>query len=116
VKKIVLLLALVSLGSVMFFWPAQAQDREEAGVRQALEHYLKGHATGDGKHFKKAFHPEAKLFWIREASLPSEPAPSISPEQVANLPPMKRNGNAGSKALISRGTRRSPGSCLTILM
>lgn len=41
-----------------------AQATEEAGVRAALEHYLQGHATGDGAHFRMAFHPEAKLFWV----------------------------------------------------
>ncbi len=48
--------------------PAAAQDpiSEEATVRVPLENYLKGHATGDSTYFKKAFHPEAKLFWIRD--------------------------------------------------
>jgi hypothetical protein len=43
--------------------PAAAQDPEEAGIRAALEHYLQGHATGDGAHMRLAFHPVAHLFW-----------------------------------------------------
>jgi hypothetical protein len=45
---------------------AQAQSSEEAAVRVPIENYFKGHATGDGEYFRKAFHPEAKLFFIRD--------------------------------------------------
>lgn len=53
-------LATVAAGSR----PAAMQDPEEAGIRAALEHYLQGHATGDGAHMRIAFHPAAELFWI----------------------------------------------------
>ena len=56
----IIALALVATSS------AWAQNSEEAGVRKALEHYLKGHATGDSMEFKQAFHPESKLFWMRD--------------------------------------------------
>jgi hypothetical protein len=42
---------------------------EEAAVRAALEHYIRGHATGDGAHFRKVFHPESKLFFTRDGKL-----------------------------------------------
>ena len=45
------------------------QDQDEAGVRAALEHYLQGHATGQADHFRQAFHPEAKLFWVSDGEL-----------------------------------------------
>lgn len=47
----------------------QTASAEEAAARVPLENYLKGHATGEGEHFKKAFHPEAKLFWYRDGKL-----------------------------------------------
>jgi hypothetical protein len=47
----------------------QASSAEEAAARVPLENYLKGHATGDGEYFKKAFHPEARLFWYRDGKL-----------------------------------------------
>lgn len=53
-------LATVTAGSR----PVAIQDPEEAGIRAALEHYLQGHATGDGAHMRIAFHPAAELFWI----------------------------------------------------
>ena len=48
---------------------AQDESEEEAAVRAALQHYLLGHATGDGSHYEIVFHPEAKLFWIRDGAL-----------------------------------------------
>ncbi len=49
--------------------PAAAQESEEAAVRAAIEHYFQGHATGQGEHFRKVFHPDAKLFFIRDGKL-----------------------------------------------
>lgn len=49
--------------------PASAQESEEAAVRAAIEHYFQGHATGQGEHFRKVFHPDAKLFFMREGKL-----------------------------------------------
>jgi hypothetical protein len=48
---------------------AQDAPSEEAAVRAALEHYLLGHATGDGAHHAMVFHPESKLFWMRDDTL-----------------------------------------------
>lgn len=42
------------------------QSAEEREVREALGHYLAGHATGDGAHHQMVFHPEAKLFFNRD--------------------------------------------------
>lgn len=60
-----LVLILSAVGLTARQQSASAKNAEEAAVRQAIEHYFRGHATGDGEHFKKAFHPESKLFWIR---------------------------------------------------
>jgi len=64
-------------------WPAaRAEDRDEAGVRAAVEHYLRGHATGLGEHHRRAFHPEAKLFFTREGRL----AQMTSEEYISRSP------------------------------
>ncbi|HYE58254.1 MAG TPA: nuclear transport factor 2 family protein [Rhodothermales bacterium] len=39
-----------------------------AGVRAALDAYLRGHATGDGAHMREAFHPSAQLFFNRNGT------------------------------------------------
>lgn len=49
--------------------PAAAAVADDlAGVRAALDAYLAGHATGDGAHFREAFHPAAVLFWNRNGA------------------------------------------------
>ena len=45
---------------------AAQQDTDEAGVRAVLNHYIQGHATGDGSHMRIAFHPNANLYFIRD--------------------------------------------------
>jgi hypothetical protein len=49
----------------------EAPTSDEAGVREALNHYIAGHATGDGNHFRQAFYPEAKLWFVRDGKLTS---------------------------------------------
>lgn len=44
-------------------------DQQAAAV--PVEHYLQGHATGDGAHMRAAFAPEAMLFFIRDDTLAS---------------------------------------------
>lgn len=66
-KKLTLLVAVLTFaGLAVWLQTARAEHAEEAAVRQAIEHYFRGHATGVGEHFQKVFHPEAKLFWVRE--------------------------------------------------
>jgi hypothetical protein len=48
---------------------ATAQAAEEGAVRRALEHYFMGHATGDGGHFRAAFHPVANLYFVRDGQV-----------------------------------------------
>jgi hypothetical protein len=52
--------------------PGHAQtppSDDEAGVRAALQHYLNGHATGDPEEFRKAFHPEARMTFVRDGKI-----------------------------------------------
>jgi len=48
---------------------ARSDDAAETGARVPLELYLKGHAAGDGEHFRKAFHADAKIQGIRDGKL-----------------------------------------------
>lgn len=65
-KAFILMLGLVLVATAVVLLPARAQNAEEAAVRQAIEHYFRGHATGQGEHFRKVFHPDAKLFAVRD--------------------------------------------------
>lgn len=55
--------SLVLVGTVAA-WSWQSEDERE--VRAALDHYLQGHATGDGAHFALVFHPDSKLYFNRD--------------------------------------------------
>jgi hypothetical protein len=68
-KKNVQLLVITFMVLVFQASIAQAQNSEETAVRVPIENYFKGHATGDGEYFKKAFHPEARVFSIRDGKL-----------------------------------------------
>lgn len=51
--------------------PALAQhtasdDPEVPAIEAAIGRYFQGHATGQGAHFERAFHPVAHLFWVRD--------------------------------------------------
>ena len=48
---------------------AKSSSEEEKAARVPVEHYLQGHATGDGAHHKAAFAPQARLFWVRADTL-----------------------------------------------
>ena len=48
---------------------AGAVRAQDAGARAPLELYLKGHATGDGEYYRRAFHPDARIQGIRDGKL-----------------------------------------------
>lgn len=65
-KRLSLLLAFAGL---LLAVPAAAQETEEDAIRAAVEHYLQGHATGDGAHHAMVFHPVSNLYFIRDGEL-----------------------------------------------
>ena len=66
--RTLLILAIAWIASVSAAF-AQSGDPEEAAIRAALDNYLQGHATGDGAFHARVFHPQARLFWIRDDTL-----------------------------------------------
>ena len=48
---------------------AAEPNTERDAVVATVQLYFKGHATGDGDYFRKAFHPDAKLFWVKDNAL-----------------------------------------------
>jgi hypothetical protein len=55
---------------------------DEVAVRATLQHYIQGHATGDGAHMRIAFNPAARLFWSSADTL----ATRTSEEYIARSP------------------------------
>jgi hypothetical protein len=70
------IIAMVTLGMLMTTLaqdkqPTKSDSSEEMGVRVAIEHYFKGHATGDASHMRKAFLPTAHIEGIRDGKFTS---------------------------------------------
>ena len=59
-----------------------APTPDEIAVRAALDHYLQGHATGDGAHMRLAFNPAARLYWSSADTL----ATRTADEYIARMP------------------------------
>jgi hypothetical protein len=105
------LAATIVAGTLLTVLAQQTASNEEAAARVPLENYLKGHATGDGEYFKKAFHPEAKLFWYREGKLMTrtsteyiagasgKPAPDEA-QRKRWIESIKITGNAGIGVIV----------------
>jgi len=72
--------------------PSATAD-DEAGVRAALEHYLAGHATGDPEHFRQAFHPDARMVYLRDG-------------KVSFMPISQYIANASGKPAADEAQRR----------
>jgi hypothetical protein len=73
-KKIsALILVLMVLGSGIFFASVSSQSEAQAAEKEAvkvpLNNYLQAHATGKAEFVRKAFHPDAKLFWYRDGKM-----------------------------------------------
>lgn len=49
--------------------PAFAQEKDEAGARAAVNHYLAGHVTGSADEFRAAFYPKGMLYWNKDGAL-----------------------------------------------
>jgi hypothetical protein len=59
---------LLLLAALTIAAPVVAQEKDEAGARAAVNHYLAGHATGSPAEFRAAFHPKAMLYWNRDGA------------------------------------------------
>lgn len=53
---------------------AEAQTDDELAVRAVLELYLRSHATGEGEHVARAFHPQLVMYYFRDGELRSRTA------------------------------------------
>jgi hypothetical protein len=48
---------------------SSSSPEDAAGVRAALQHYLNGHATGSQDEMRQAFHPDARMTFVRDGKL-----------------------------------------------
>lgn len=64
IRTVRLLTLLAAVATAPVTASAQSASPQTAAIRTAVNHYFQGHATGDGSHFAKVFHPDAKLYWV----------------------------------------------------
>ncbi len=76
---------------------AAAYPSEEEAVRAAVAYYLQGHATGDGAHYAKVFHPDSKLYWVRDGKLNQR----TSAEYIAGAPSQPADDEARRQRRIA---------------
>lgn len=74
--------SLLTLALLTIALPAAAQEKDEAGARAAVDHYLAGHITGSAEEFRAAFHPKAMLYWNRDGAF----AERTSADYIAGAP------------------------------
>ena len=67
IRCLLTLLIIIALGAQPM--RAGAQSAEEAAIRQTLQHYLQAQITGNPDHLQKAFHPDARLSFVRDGKL-----------------------------------------------
>lgn len=65
-KRIFLVSGIIIGLCIVVLLPSLAKSGEEEAVRKTVDLYFQGQATGNGDFFRKAFHTEAKLFWVRD--------------------------------------------------
>lgn len=61
--------ALLALSALPVVAQDPTKDAEVAAVKAAVNHYLMGHATGEGAHHAMVFHSVANLYWIDNGEL-----------------------------------------------
>ena len=86
------------LAVLMVATPATAQEKDEAGARAAVNHYLAGHATGSPDEFRAAFHPKAMLYWNRDGAF----AERTSADYIAGAPGKPAADEAQRRRVIER--------------
>jgi hypothetical protein len=64
-----------------------APSEDEALVRAALQHYLNGQSTGDPEEFRKAFHPDARMTFVRDGKIVITPISEYIARATGNAAP-----------------------------
>src|SRR6185369_12563693 len=65
-KPLSLVIMAILVGAMAIGWSARAsQADDEKAVRETVNHYLNGLKFNDVESLKRAFYPEAKLFFVK---------------------------------------------------
>jgi len=68
------LLLLLAAGAALLTGAARAgEDADEIAIRQAVQYYFDGGTNADSNTLRKAFHPDAKMLYVREGKFTAVP-------------------------------------------
>jgi hypothetical protein len=80
-------------------WAAGGAD--EAGARKAVELYLHGHATGKVESFQEAFHPEMKMYFVRDGVFSQRTAAQYLEGVKGGKPPTAEEAARRKRRIVS---------------
>ena len=63
------MIALIAIVPLIVAWTWTEQQREVEAVKATLEQYFEGSSTGRADVMEKAFHPDARLIFMREGEV-----------------------------------------------
>lgn len=67
-KKITLTLLFIALSFSAYAQDTMENPTEADGIKKALNYYLDGGTNNDFETLKKAFHPDARMIWMTDAT------------------------------------------------
>lgn len=85
-KRTLTLLAVLAVAALPLFAEDTASEDRKA-IEKTIGYYFEGHATGSGDAMRKAFHPEAKLFWIGDGELKTRTSEEFAAGFKGNVAP-----------------------------
>ena len=89
------LLLLLAAGAALLTGAARAgEDADEIAIRQAVQYYFDGGTNADSNTLRKAFHPDARMLFVRDGKYVAMPIGEY----------ITRSGTAKSPA--SQGTQK----------
>ncbi len=71
-KNMYKMIQLLMIPLMIFLTPAISGSEQDTGkdeISEAIGYYFRAHATGNGEYLRYAFHPVAKLFFVRDNAL-----------------------------------------------
>src|SRR6187431_1580589 len=97
-SAILFLSAALVAGAAMPSHAAAQEDADRKGVEQAVRYYFTGGDEHDLESMKKAFHPDAKMLFIKDGVLTQVTMPEWF-ERIKNAPP--GGPKASSRKIVS---------------
>ena len=78
-----------------------ARRTDEAAIRQTVQYYFDGGRMGDSATLRRAFHPDARMLFVRDSALAIVPIGEYI-ARVAGNPPKPGAADSTVRRIVSR--------------